>query len=112
MTDLNRKEQLYDLEQVTGALCERGAVSLFEGMVLDFIIAGFMESYFTTDHLNHANTQIALILFFDSCDGEISHACEYIKKGSQTKPTTVNISLKRPSGMGFESLTVHSPFHK
>lgn len=93
VTNLNRKEQMYDVAKVTVALCKRGTVSLFEGMVLDFVT----EFYFTTHHLNGGNTQIALILFFDGC-GEISYAYENIKKCSQTNLTTVNISSKRLSG--------------
>lgn len=110
--DLNREGQLYDLEQVTGALCERWAAALFEGTVLDFVTASFTESYFTTHHLSDKKIQINLKHFFDSCDGEMSHAYEYIKKSSQTNLTTVNISLKWLSDLSFESLTVHSPFHK
>ena len=63
VTELNREGQLYDLEQDTGALCERGAASLFEGSVLDLVTASFTESYFTTHHLSDENIQINLILF-------------------------------------------------
>ena len=63
VTELNREGQLYDLEQDTGALCERGAASLFEGSVLDLVTASFTESYFTTHHLSDKNIQINLILF-------------------------------------------------
>lgn len=75
----DRKERLCDLEQVTGALCKRGAVSLFGGMVLKFVTASFMESYFTIHHLHNENTRMALILCLDSCDGDMSHASEHVK---------------------------------
>lgn len=59
VTDLNREGQLHDLEQDTGALCGRGAASLFEGTVLDFVTASFTESYFTIHHLSDENIQIS-----------------------------------------------------
>lgn len=61
VTDLNRKEQLRDLEQVPAAPCKTGTVFLSEGMVLDFVTATFIEFDFTTQH--NENIQITPTLF-------------------------------------------------
>lgn len=112
VTDLNRKEQLCDPEQVPTAPCKKGTVFLLEGMVLDFVTANFLEFGFTTHHLNNENIQITVLLFLNSCDGKMSYAYQNIKKCSQTNQTTVSISLKRLSGVSFESLTGHNLFFK
>lgn len=89
MTDLNRKEQLCDPEQVPMAPCKKGTVFLLEGMALDFVTANFLEFDFTTHHLNNENIQIAVLLFLNSCDSKMSYAYQNIKTCSQTNLTTV-----------------------
>lgn len=106
----NSTEELHDLGQFPVVPCKGGTVFSSEGMVLDFVTAYFIESYFTTQPLKDETIQIAVILLFDSVMVKF-HMPIKILRNVQILIWPLSMLSWNNSGVGFERLTDHSLFN-